>query len=411
MQPGKRARRALLKLAEDDPAFAALSLWINHRDDDETDLWAWSNSGSIHYGAAFEQLDLHEQISVAGHHMLHIAFRHGARARGLHDRFGPSFAEDLFNIGADALINSTLARAGYALPRPSVELEDLLLRSGLPVPSEPLSRYDVEALYLALLGRRGGADAEAFGGTAYAEEMQFRQDVRFGSDDANEGSRADEWQQHLARAMEAGKTAGRGIGLLAGILADLPNVRTPWEHLLRRAVGKALFQESSPNYNRPSRRWLAQEAFSRLRGAHQPIFEPALRRALARPRLAIGLDTSSSIDEPVLTRFIGELSQISVRCRAEIHLMVFDEAVQSHRILLPGEIFDETAQPKVQRGGGTSFIDVLRLAAEIDASLAVILTDLEGPAGTAPKYVPVLWATPQDPAPPAPFGQVISLAR
>ncbi len=64
----------------------------------------------------------------------------------------------------------------------------------------------------------------------------------------------------------------------------------------------------------------------------------------------------------------------------------------------------------IRRGGGTSFIDLLQKIADLDASVAVILTDLDGDFGQRPA-LPVVWAVPDPRAAEPPFGTVLSLDR
>ncbi len=51
---------------------------------------------------------------------------------------------------------------------------------------------------------------------------------------------------------------------------------------------------------------------------------------------------------------------------------------------------------------------VLARADDLNASIAVLLTDLDGAFG-APPRLPVLWATPAPSAPDPPFGRVLLL--
>ena len=130
-----RATRALQALAEADPAFAALALWIDHRDaespddapadtrlDGDAQAPAWTDGRTIFYGPAFEDLAADVQMGVAAHQILHVALRHPARDRAMRLRLGEEADPRLFNIAADALVNETLVAAGYSVPRPCVLL-------------------------------------------------------------------------------------------------------------------------------------------------------------------------------------------------------------------------------------------------------------------------------------------------
>jgi len=420
----QRPAYALRKLAEDDPALGVLALWCRHRDADGPGL-AWTEGETIHYGRGFGDLPPHEQIGLAAHHVLHVAFRHGPRSRAMRLRFGERFDADVYNIAADALVNETLELAGYALPRPSVSLAPLLAQTGAKMdnPRIALAQIDADQLYVLLLhqrrpgdGRSAAADDDHDARAArlrdVAEAHGYARDLGESNEaEKHGGEDADAWQQRLARAMEEGRRAGRGIGALGFRLADLPEVRTPWETRLRGLVTKAVLHERRPTYRRPARRWLAMEAEARRQGRPVPVFQPASVNDRERPRIAVGLDCSASIDEVRLRAFGGEIAAIGRRTGAEVHVLVFDEDVRSRHRLTGADWPAEIGRLDLGRGGGTSFIGVMDAAAALDPSVIVILTDLDGPLGDAPGKVPVVWAVPGLPEARPPFGTVVSLAR
>lgn len=65
---------------------------------------------------------------------------------------------------------------------------------------------------------------------------------------------------------------------------------------------------------------------------------------------------------------------------------------------------------RFRRDGGKSFVDVMDKAIKLDPSIAVILTDLDGPFGPRPSFE-VIWATPSPVRSAPPFGKVLSLVR
>lgn len=452
----RRAVAALRRLGEDDPALGALALWCAHRDAGEgagdgegQGAAAWTDGRTIYYGPGFEVLAPHEQTGLAAHQILHVAFRHVARGRALAARFGAGFDARLFNLATDAILNQTLVLAGHALPRPAVLLAPLLAdtleppppgrSTARPDPADALSRWDAEALYVALVqpdpaaappgqsgdGRRkaeapgqgGGRSQMARTARAHAEAQGFRPDLKDapggGADrPEDEAEAAADWRQRLLRAMEIGRLAGRGIGAQALQLADLPQSRVPWEVLLRGLMARALRPDPRPDALRPARRWIAAESAARAAGRPVPGFEAAPRGDRAVPRIAVCIDTSTSIDDARLGLFAAQIAGIGRRSGAEVHVLPFDEAVQGvHR--MQGLAWEsEIRRIRFFRGGGTDFRSVIAASLRLAPSAIVILTDLDGPAGPAPVRVPVIWAVPADaPALRPPFGRVLSLAR
>ncbi|ARE40088.1 hypothetical protein RGUI_1947 [Rhodovulum sp. P5] len=162
-----RATRALQKLAEQDPAFAGLALWCTHLDSDVQDGPAWTDGKAIYYGPTYEGLSLPEQMGLAAHHILHIAFRHAPRSRAMFVRFGNRFDQDIFNLATDAIVNETLLLSGHILPRPLVRLTGLLKATTREEMKgeEAVTKYDAERLYILLM-QDGGARQGAKGGRA-----------------------------------------------------------------------------------------------------------------------------------------------------------------------------------------------------------------------------------------------------
>jgi hypothetical protein len=142
-----RASAALQALTEADPALAALSLWCRHRDMPAG--LAQTTGTEIGYGPDFAALPRHEQMGLAGHHILHVALQHPARLADMAARLGPGFDAALWQIAADAIVNEAVLAAGHALPRPALVLSDLLTASaGQPVSGvSALAEWDVDALY------------------------------------------------------------------------------------------------------------------------------------------------------------------------------------------------------------------------------------------------------------------------
>ena len=397
-------------LAEADPAIAALSLWCAHRDGPHTA----TTGETITYGPAFEVMPLHEQMGLAAHHVLHVALRHSARAAALEERLGAGFDAALFNLAADALINEAVLAGDHALPRPAVLATNLIKRAlgQETTASEALGEWDAERLYFALRGQGGDGTGHEGEAQSYAQDQSFEADLE---QEAGTGEESDavqdaaRWRQHITRAMDAGRSAGRGIGRIGHRLADVAQPRIPWEQMLRRLLSQAVMQAPQHSPNRPSRRWIAGTAQAGRAGTPEPGFEAGSRPRTDVPRIAIAMDASSSIDDTRLSMFWAEVTGIARRTRAELHLMIFDETIQHREQIDPSAT--HVHLPPLPRGGGTAFLPVITEAQQMGAAALVIFTDLEGEAGQPPRGLPVIWAVPDSTVLQPPFGRLIDLSR
>ncbi|MEA3638443.1 MAG: VWA-like domain-containing protein [Lamprobacter sp.] len=457
-----RGTRAIQKLVEYAPSTGGLALWIRHQDVDALPVGAEHDPGmpigvktasllsaandgrTIFYTPAFAALSLPLQIGQVAHQVLHVALQHAQRARALERLLG-EVDLGLFNICADAIVNSTLSHLAWLeLPSTAVSLEGLLASTlnCQQSPAAALLEWDLERLYRAiddrrprlLLGRgdqhratprrdgkrgqrRGcdgrdaehqtpGPDQQARPQSVQpADRNASREDgarasrVRWlGADTprdllpANEASRpeqeaeqAREWRERLIRAH-----AGDGAhSMLRELIADLPKLRTPWEHLLRTLLTRGLARTPDQSWSRPSRSYLANQG--RTPGGQRLPWEPGRTASRAVPRLVVMVDLSGSIDPPLLERFAREIEAISRRLEASLTLIAGDDRVSGVAQFEPGG--SNLRELVFDGGGGTDFSPLLREAERYAPDIAVFLTDLDGPAEYKPSY-PVIWAVP-----------------
>jgi predicted metal-dependent peptidase len=153
------------------------------------------------------------------------------------------------------------------------------------------------------------------------------------------------------------------------------------------------------------------DAQARRQGGPVPAFQPGFLRNVQTPRVVVGLDASSSIDVARLQMFVGEVAGIARRMAAELWVIAFDEAARPAVRIDVAAWRVQLAALDLPQGGGTSFAPAIAAACNLRPSVIVMLTDLEGETGQAPRGVPVIWAVPDTPAYKPAFGRVISLVR
>ncbi|MEM8553254.1 MAG: VWA-like domain-containing protein [Pseudomonadota bacterium] len=405
-----RAALALAHLTETDPALGALALWCQHRDAPGGDTRTAGET--IFYGPRFPLLSLPDQVGTAAHHVLHVALCHSDRAATMAQRFGAAFQEDLYNLAADGLVNDTLISAGLPVPRPAVRASELLSQTEKRVVSaaEALATWDADRLYLHLAARAPNRKGLSEDVRSYARSKGFNGDLDPSGHSSDGGDKPDEgeWRGRMVGALSAGRAAGTGIGALAVQIADIPTPRVPWELRLRRILAKATSQVPRQSHRRPASWWCAADDDARRHGRPAPVYAPGQARDGYRPRIVVGLDTSGSVADGPLHLFASEAGSIARRTGAEVQVLGFDTEVHTDMAMGPGGWDALLTSLLIQRGGGTDFRPVLSVAETYDPSLIVVLTDLDGPLGDAPKQ-PVLWAVPILPARLPSFGDLLDI--
>lgn len=433
-QSRHRGSRALEHVLEHAPSGGALALWVAHVDLEADDAPAartrtaaglglrrlqaapvYVVGDALHYAPEYAALPLAQQTGWLMHAVLHVALRHAARFEALRAELG-EVELHLFNLCADAIVNSALGHLRWlALPEGAVRLEDVLARV-LQVPdatATALLHWDVERLYRAVddrrvqAGRDGRTEREDGPRAARMRALGAAQPPDLApaptgiADPEAEAARARDWHERLLRA-QAGDTPG---ALLRGLLGDAPGPRTPWELVLRARLNRALSRRPGLSWSRPARSWIALQG--RAGPARRLPWTPGVTASRAVPRLAIVLDVSGSVEPGLLRRFGAELDAMLRRLEAGAIVVVGDCAVQQVFRFEPGRTRLEGLA--ASGGGGTDFAPLLAEAAGHAPELIVVLTDLDGPGGPAPR-IPVLWAVPAQAAHrPAPFGRKLVL--
>ncbi|MCG6939758.1 MAG: VWA-like domain-containing protein [Thiohalocapsa sp.] len=453
-----RGTPAVQRMVEYAPSTGGLALWIRHVDaapEGDIDFVTANDGASIFYGPAFDDLPLMVQTGLVAHQVLHVALRHPQRMAEL-QRLTGDVDPELYNICADAIVNSTLSHLTWLeLPDGSVFLEDLLaaaLHRTEESPEKALLEWDVERLYRLVDDRRSGS-----GGTGKRRGGRGgRQDDKgksSGGEDAEQGrgqpkedgpraarvrhvsghilrdllpaadaehpeaeaERSREWHERITRAH-----AGDGLhSMLRALLADLPKVRTPWEQLLRTQLARGLSMQPELSWSRPSRSYLANRGRVGSRasgrtgsrsgqgtGMRMP-WEPGRASSSAVARLAVLVDVSGSVDDTLMHRFAAEVEAISRRLEALVLVVIGDDKVRDVRTFEPGR--SNLRDVKFEGRGGTDFTPLLEEAQRHDPDMAVFLTDLDGRVDYCPSF-PVLWAVPAEAAHmQAPFGRKLVL--
>ena len=422
------------------PGLAGLALWCRFADTDEEDAIAYTDGSTIYAGAGYEKFDEKERRFICLHEILHVALCHPQRFIELEKRDTASFNPKLLNIAADAIINEslenltglktptdawTLARIWQCLEK-AEDAGDAAAKNRSPVYSfsaaaqvrkianltraefVQVNRWSCEELYYFLKSNcqtqmqfyallADFNERDALSGDLRPETCKSR------NIQATEAERGDEkrnWQQRLSLLR------GSLPELFERLAGELPRVETPWEQILHFVVQTAFQEATLRNYSRPNRRWLALERdYFVQAGVNLPFAPDTIKKR--GTRLAVALDTSGSIDEALLSRFLAEIAAMCAFNQRNLVLLIGDAAV--HQIIEVDwtEASHELSRINYAGGGGTDFRPLIAAASEYEPDALVYLTDLYGETGDEPDF-PVIWAT-HGIAGDAPWGEQIKL--
>jgi predicted metal-dependent peptidase len=151
------------------------------------------------------------------------------------------------------------------------------------------------------------------------------------------------------------------------------------------------------SWSRPSRRTLAL-------GEQAVWIEAGIDRQRGLRRAGVVIDTSGSIDDALLERFLAEINSLIVKTGCEVVLVDCDAAVQQislHRKPIHGYA--------AKGGGGTDFRPAMEALRRTPLDVAVYFTDLEGTFPEKKPPFPLLWLATRDLA--VPFGRKVLLPK
>jgi predicted metal-dependent peptidase len=378
--PDEALSYALLKFSRRQPFYSTLAFFLNPVLSDDCRTAATDGLGIWINPDFFTELTLEQQVGLLWHEVLHIAFEHAFR-RGERDR-------RLWNIACDFVANQMIVDAGGDIPpggcldnRFKDLIEEEVYARLLPDMEDIKKRYSKFADLL---------DVEPL---SSQEGERLRQRAR----------------SALLKAAHAGRLIGELPAGVARYLARILKPEQDWRALLAEYLTTT--KKSDYDWMTPNRR---NAAFD--------FFLPGYRQAGTLEHVAVVIDTSGSIGEDELPRFIGEILGIVglcspntltvVPCDAKVYAPIqFDATPEADEVMAALSV-----KGVLKGGGGTDMpaaLDWIEQAAgryELNPPPAVVLVMTDGftPFGKEGDY-PVIWCIAGDAgkvAPP-PWGRVV----
>lgn len=426
-----RMRPDLESAIEYLPGLASLALWCRFADTDE-DAIAYTDGSTIYAGADYENFNAKERKFICLHEILHVALCHHQRFHGL-EKQDLSFDPMLLNIAADAIINKALENlTGLETPTNAWSLEkvwEVLEKTdgekgianstyysfGAASQNRKIAnltkaeftqanRWSCEELYYFIKAQTRmrtdflkiiieAYDKDSLGGDLCKRRESENERKEYGSLTSEDN------KEIVADAVDKKREWGQRLTLLRGTMpevfqrlaGELPQVETPWEQILRSIV-QTTFQEATRiNYSRPNRRWLSLERDYKASAGVGLPFSPDVSRKRGS-HLAVALDTSGSIDENLLNRFLVEIATLCLFNQRNLVLLIGDAKVHKIAEIDWRDAGRELTEIKYTGGGGTDFRPLIKAAEEYEPDALVYLTDLYGETGDEPDF-PVIWAT------------------
>jgi len=202
---------------------------------------------------------------------------------------------------------------------------------------------------------------------------------------------SEELKEHFEQIFQKLKRQGNLPQDLKFVVPEYFSHKVDWRELLYGYI--ASYAKSTYAFVPPNMKYL-----------YRGIYLPSLSSDLLR--IVVAVDTSGSIDEDLLSDFLGEINSVMESYpNYEIDVITADAKVQSHKVFLPGETLDY----EISGGGGTDFRPVFEY---IDShinypTLLLYFTDGMGTFPEQEASYDVMWVMPEEGE--VPFGEVLVL--
>lgn len=364
-----KLEKAKAQIVLDHPFFASILLKYPLQETRDIPTLAIDQRGQIYYNPDFiESLPVPQIVWGLCHEVLHRVGQHATR-QGRRDK-------QMWNYAGDAWINDTLDQCGVGQRIPNC------------VDMKGSAQETVEGIYDKLPPPQQGGKGKGKGkGQGQAGPMDgdgIGEDIISNGKPLTE-SEAQEIEARtkidVAEAAQAAKMKGKLPGVLAKIVADAIESKTPWFEILERYMTeKATFDQS---WSKPNRRHLPLD-----------IYLPSMQSQAAMGEVVIQVDISGSITKKELDHYNGHMKRIIDQCRPlKTHVIYTDTDVQKYESFEQGEEIDLT----FYSGGGTHMpagFDFVNKQG-IEPAAFVCLTDGYTDFGKSPDY-PVIWCISSD---------------
>lgn len=185
-------------------------------------------------------------------------------------------------------------------------------------------------------------------GDEYSDKIKKRAEDAHDEHNYDETQRTEEEvkkiDNELDRAIrQATEVAGKGGAQTSREFSDLLRVETPWEEILAEFIKQQVTGDSESTWRQFNRRLIGSD-----------IYMPSMLDEQAGS-MVVAIDTSGSISQDIVTKFLSELKAIVTDVVPEkLHLMYWDSQICREEAYTEMDYADLENSTKPRGGGGTN---------------------------------------------------------
>jgi len=324
-------------------------------------LWLAATDGNTLYfnPVNANKLPLDQCVGLLKHELLHVALMHNFR-------FG-SRERRKFNKAADYVINDIVVSDGGAIPD-----------GGCYEPAKYGKHQSEEEVYALMPSPPDGGGEGKGTGKGKGGSDPFHDDLLPAPDQSPEAQQ--KAVGRIIKAAQVAKAMGKLPSYIESALGEILDARIPWEQELAEFLTEV--SRNDFTFARPNRRFV-----------YQDLYLPSAYSQDSMGRLAVILDTSGSVSERELRRYVSEVvGAIEGTLPLALTIVYCDMEVQ-HVDHFDDPNTDEVLETVKRHGcGGTDMTVALDWVDENidDVKACIVFTDGGTPFGHERDY-PTLW--------------------
>ena len=332
--------RAIMLLKQ--PFFASLLMSTKAIETREIPT-AETDMNNLYYNPDFiESLEQEVVLFVLAHEVMHIALAHGMRLQTRNHK--------IWNYACDYAINMMLKDTGFTIWDKCLYNEKYRGMSADQI-------YDLLVKECEQDRKAGGSGevSDVVGNDAggMGEDVQAPEAAR---DPASQARVQRSIQQRVAQAASVARMQGKFGGSLERMVGEILDPKVPWSQVLRDYMTRV--SKDDEHWSRRNRRF-------------SQVYLPARHSEKMGEIVMIG-DTSGSIGNDELCRYMAEAGAIAEDCRPErIRILWADTRVAGEQVFEDGE----PITPVPKGGGGTDMRVPLEAAGKYEPECVILFTD------------------------------------
>lgn len=348
MKKGNKLSDARIKIVLRYPFFAGLLCRRKIVVTDAVPTAAVSDKGVVYVNPEFsEKLTLDQNVFALAHECMHVVFAHRLRKYGRD--------HEVWNVACDAVINHMLKACKVGDPIEGMVYFDW-------VTNDTTAEEVYDRIYREGKGGEGGnSEGDGLEGDLTVETPDDNPTGNAPSESEVKAA-VQQGKLEIASAYQGERLRGAGDGSLGDIIRAILEEKVPWFELLEKYMVARC--QTHLSWGRPNKRYL------------RTAYLPGKTRQPAMGKVVIGVDTSGSIGDEEIAKFLGHLSLICEQCDPEsVDVLYVTDKVEQYEHYDRGEYDFEPVHNRWN--GGTDMREVTRWADEHceDAEVVVIFTD------------------------------------